>query len=112
MHFEIFVEERSAEAALLSIVPRIISPNTFEIYPHNGKPDLLRKLPNRLRGYRSWLPTDWRIVVLVDADRQDCGILKQELERHARAAGLHTRSTARSASRIQVINRIAIEELE
>jgi len=62
MHLELFVEEPSAEAALAILVPRIVGPEiTFRIYPHQGKTDLLHKLPARLRGYRSWLPADWRI---------------------------------------------------
>jgi hypothetical protein len=112
MHFVILVEEPSAEAALLIIVPRIISSNTFEIIRHIGKSDLLRKLPSRLRGYKSWLPADRRIVVVVDADNQDCRLLKRELDAHAIAAGLRIRSTAETSTEIQVINRIAIEELE
>ena len=113
MHIEFLVEEPSAEAALRNIVPGIAGPgHSFVVHPHQGKPNLLRSLPGRLRGYASWLPRDWRIVVLVDRDRQECHELKGELEQMARDAGLLTRTATPLPSRFQVINRIAIEELE
>ena len=113
MHVEFLVEEPSAEAALNNIVPRIIGRGlTFTIHPHQGKPDLLKCLPDRLRGYARWLPPDWRIVVLVDQDREDCRRLKARLESAASEAGLTTQTAAGAASRIQVVNRIAVEELE
>ena len=52
MHIEFLVEERSAEAALQNLLPRIFgSVATFTIHPYQGKPDLLKKLPIRLKGY-------------------------------------------------------------
>lgn len=111
-HVEFLVEEPSAEAALIRLAPAILGPNTtFQVHPHNGKPDLLARLPGRLRGYRPWLPADWRIAVLIDADEADCRQLKARLEDAARAAGLVTRSAAGGAQ-FQVLNRLAIQELE
>jgi hypothetical protein len=49
--------------------------------------------------------------VVVDRDDDDCEALKSELENAARAAGLVTRSRARGP-RWQLVNRIAVEELE
>jgi len=49
--------------------------------------------------------------VLVDRDGDDCGALKATLEEMSEAAGLQTRSSKGTGS-YQVINRIAIEELE
>ena len=112
MHIEFFVEEPSAEAALYNLVPRIVGPEiSFKVHSYQGKSDLLTKLPGRLRGYRDWLPEDWRIVVLLDADREDCRELKRHLDEVAAQAGLVTRTVAGSP-RFQVLNRIAIEELE
>lgn len=110
MHLEILVEEPSAEAALLHLVPKILPGISHRIFPHQGKHHLLRVLPNRLRGYARWLPPDWRVVVVVDADRDDCRQLKRRLEEIAASSGLTTRSVR--AGRIQVLNRIAVEELE
>jgi hypothetical protein len=113
MHIEFLVEEPSAEVALLAIVPQILGAEvSFRIHPHQGKNDLLRKLLNRLKGYRAWLPEDWRIVVLIDGDNEDCRTLKASLEEIARRAGLMTKSGKAAGSNIQVVNRIAIEELE
>lgn len=111
-HLEILVEEPSMEAFLRVLLPRLI-PNdrTFEIYPFQGKTDLLGKLEARLRGYAKWLPEDWRIVVVTDRDRDDCLELKCRLETMAARAGLHSRSRAGSVL-WQLVNRIAIEELE
>lgn len=113
MHIEFLVEEPSAEAALHNIVPKILGQDvSFVIHPHQGKPDLLTKLPGRLRGYRGWLPKDWRIVVLIDLDDENCEALKATLEKAASDAGLMTRSMAAAGSRFQVLIRLAIEELE
>jgi len=113
MHIEFLVEEPSAEAALFNIVPKILSRDvSFRIHPHQGKQDLLGKLLPRLRGYKNWLPEDWRIVVLVDADDEDCRVLKTKMENIANDARLVTKSRRTIGSSFQVLNRLAIEELE
>ncbi len=111
MHLEVLVEESSAEAALGNLLPKIVGREvTHSIHPHQGKSDLLDKLPSRLRGYENWLPADWRIVVLVDQDRSGCREIKGRLERAAAQAGLVTKSTRLPS--FQVLNRLAVEELE
>ena len=113
MHIEFLVEEPSAAEALMNVVPGIIGgTHSFDIHYHQGKRDLLRKLPARLRGYHRWIPDDWRIVVLVDEDRKDCHAIKNNLEETAAAAGFHTKTTPDACGRFQVLNRLAIEELE
>jgi hypothetical protein len=110
-HIEMLVEEASMEAALRELLPRVLGALTFNVYPHSGKRDLLSKLPERLRAYARWLPDGYRIVVVMDRDDDDCGKLKGRLEEAAKGAGLTTRSAARGM-KYQVINRLAIEELE
>ena len=110
-HLEFLVEEPSMEAFLKAALPRLLQDCTFQTHAFQGKPDLLRKLPNRLRGYRHWLPDDQRIVVVVDRDSDECRALKRRLEEAAAAAGLRTRSQAVGGC-WQVVNRIVIEELE
>lgn len=113
MHVEFLVEEPSAEAALREFLSSLLgAENTFRIHAHQGKRDLLNSLAGRLRGYSKWLPDDWRIVVLVDRDAEDCRRLKRRLNRLAKDAGLKTRADARSPGIIRVLNRIALEELE
>ena len=113
MHFEFLVEELSTEAALSNLVPNILeAEHTFAVHPFQGKPDLLANLPARLRAFRKWLPKDWRIVVLIDEDREDCKALKGQLEKAAKKAGLVTRTSTKGQSPFQILNRLAIEELE
>jgi hypothetical protein len=112
VHLEILVEEPSMEAFLRALLPRVLGElATFEVYPYQGKQDLLGKLDDRLRGYTAWLPRNWRIVVMLDRDDDDCIGLKQTVEQLATKARLRTRA-AGSSPCWQVVNRIAIEKLE
>jgi hypothetical protein len=91
-HLEILVEESSMEAFLRELLPRLLGDEvSFAVYPYQCKDALLSKLPARLDGYAKWLPETWRIM--------------------ASDAGLRTR-TAGAGEQWQVVNRIAIEELE
>lgn len=100
------------EAFLRALLPRLLPEDrTFEVHPFQGKDDLLGKLEARLRGYAAWLPEDWRIVVVVDRDDDDCRDLKQRLEAIAQRAGLRSRSRSGGLP-WQLVNRIAVEELE
>jgi len=111
MHIEILVEEQSMEETLKILLPRMLVPETtYRILNFQGKKNLLKHLPARLRGYR-WISDDYRIVILLDEDRQDCIELKQQLENAAQQAGLSTKTSA-SGSQFQVLNRIVVEELE
>ena len=111
-HLEFLVEEPSAEAFLVELLPRLLDGRaTFTIHAHQGKSDLIGKLAGRLRGYAKWLPEIVRIVVLVDLDDDNCDALKQRMEQYAKTAGLLTRTSAGEAP-WRVVNRIAIVELE
>ncbi len=99
------------EAFLEQVLPKILEQRaTFTVHAHNGKASLLHKLSDRLRGYARWLPPNYRIIVVIDRDGDDCKAIKQHLEASAAAAGLSTRSV--TACCWQVANRIAVEELE
>lgn len=101
---EVLVEEPSAEEALKTLLPRIVPGVAFRIVPFNGKGDLLRKLPVRLRDYTYyWAETGLRIVVLLDRDDDDCTELKRRLVEIAHSVGLPGEAT---------LFRIVIEELE
>jgi hypothetical protein len=109
----VFVEEESAEAALSALIPRIVGSSvTYRFHTYAGKQALLKRLPQRLAAYGSWLPDDWRIVVLVDRDRDECHDLKDRMEKAATQAGLGTRQRPGINGRVQVTNRIAVNELE
>ena len=111
-HLEIMVEEPSMESFLRIVLPTFL-PNgtTFDIYPFQGKDDLLGKLPSRLQGYKKWLPPSYRIVIVVDRDDDPCIDLKKCLENITRDANLASRSAVQMTT-WEVVNRIAIEELE
>jgi hypothetical protein len=110
---EFLVEEPSMEAALGNLLPRALGQTDhFRVHVFQGKTDLLKELPARLAAYRRWLPPDGRIVVLVDRDADDCSLLKARLDELAKAAGLRTRSEGAGSCSFQVLNRIAVEELE
>ncbi|MCX6592176.1 MAG: DUF4276 family protein [Acidobacteria bacterium] len=111
-HLHVIVEDQSTEAALRVLLPKILRQDlTFEIFPHQCKQDLLKHLPNRFRGYKQWLPDDWRIIVLCDLDNDDCKQLKDRLESFAMQARLMTKRSSSRGS-YQVVTRLAIEELE
>ena len=113
MHIEFLLEEPSAEAVLNAILPKILSDNiSFELHVFKGKQDLLRKLPTQLQVYSKWIPNNWRIMVLIDEDRRNCHELKAKLENAAHEAGFVTKSNAAPNENFQVVNRLAIEELE
>jgi hypothetical protein len=113
LHLEFLVEEASLESALTQLLPKIL-PSTVssKIHAFRGKPDLLAKLPDRLKGYQAWLPPDWKIVILIDQDREDCLELKEKLEIMAISSGLITKSSCQKDKSFQVLNRIVVEELE
>ncbi len=113
-HLVLLVEEPSMEAFLHALLPRMVPPGrTFEIHPFQGKADLMSKVEARLRAYAQWLPDDWRLLVLVDRDDEDCVALKVRMEEISSRAGLVTRARATSGRcDWQLANRIAIEELE
>ena len=112
VHLEVLVEEYSAEVTLEALLPKLLPERaTFKIHAFRGKHDLLKKLPDRLKAYRSWIPENWRIVVLCDRDRDDCYKLKKELEDRAKKSDFTTKSSP-DGDRFTVLNRIAIEELE
>ena len=100
------------EVFLQSCLDRMLPPDcSFRIHTFRGKCALLRNIHHRLQGYRRWRPPNTRIVIVIDRDSDDCHQLKKRLENAASLSGLQTRTQAEDNS-WQVVNRIAIEELE
>jgi Domain of unknown function (DUF4276) len=100
---DFLVEEASMEEALRVLLPRMMGKRPFEIYRYTCKPELMQRLPNRLRGYAR-LPGLRTVVVLVDRDDDDCRKLKSKLDEIVVTIG--------ASGRMVVVNRIVIEELE
>lgn len=108
----VLVEEISMEATLEKLLPHLLGNTEFEIRRFQCKDDLLKQLPDRLRAYATWLPENWAILVLVDRDDDDCTALKERLEAMAKDSGLATKTGAGHGKHFQIVNRLAIEELE
>ena len=113
MHLEFLVEELSAEIALRNLLPKLVTDeHSFKIITFQGKKDLLNKLTIELKAYKRRIDKNFRIIILVDRDDQDCRILKQELELCSKEAKLVTRTASQDKLNYTVVNRIASEELE
>lgn len=113
MHIEFLVEDLSTQEACTMFLPNLLPSGTeYEIRSFRGKQDLISKLPDRLKGYRGWIPQSWRIVVLVDLDNENCQDLKSKLEDISQQAGFITKTACIQGQTFQVLNRIMIEELE
>lgn len=84
---------------------------SFQVVEFGNKQQLLRKLPERLAGYRHWVTPGHVLVVVVDRDEDDCHALKARLEEIAAQAQLSTRSFPKDGQ-FTVLTRLAIEELE
>ena len=120
MFLEVFVEGASDAPVVDEILSRrfrLVKNQDFRIISHRGKgrlphnpnsrPDpqhrgLLDQLPAKLRGCAHW-PESYHIVVLVDADRDDCRDLLDKLQDMYRRLEKKPRN---------VLFRIAVEETE
>lgn len=72
------LEEPSTKHLLDILLPKILPEDVeFQTIPHNGKRDLERSIPRKLRGWNE--PGDIRFVILHDQDTQNCVQLKQSL---------------------------------
>ncbi|MGW7516977.1 DUF4276 family protein [Streptomyces sp. NPDC054796] len=115
---EVLVEEESASTALRPLIHKILEGTgaRFQIRHFRGKPDLIKRLPERLRGYAQARKRgeDLRVVVLVDRDSDDCAVLKADLDAIAREAGLTPRAGTGSGSSgsFHVLTCVAVRELE
>lgn len=114
----VLVEEQSAQEFLQVMLPKMAPELAFVIHAYQGKEDLLAKLPARLRAFGRYLTAADLILVLLDRDDDDCGVLKTRMENIAKAAGLPVFHANRPVGRksgkpgVRVVNRIAVEELE
>ena len=78
MKLVFLLEEPSMKYLLDELLPRSLPKDIdFQTIPHNGKRDLEKSIPRKLRGWNE--PGDIRFVILHDQDTKDCIALKQEL---------------------------------
>jgi len=92
------VEEKSMKVLLDGLIPRAFPSTEFICVPHEGKQDLEKSIPRKLK---AWREPGARFVVVRDNDNGDCRALK------ARLVGL-----CADTGRTDVLVRIACQELE
>ena len=92
------LEESSMKFLLEGLLPRIFPGIMFQCIAHEGKDDLEKSIPRKLR---AWREPGVRFVVLRDKDQNDCVSLKQRLLAICEEAG-----------RPDTLVRIACYELE
>ena len=80
------------------LLPRLFPELSFQCIPHDGKRDLAKSVPRKLR---AWREPDVRFVVMRDQDGADCREVKSQLVESCRNAGRH-----------DVLVRVVCRELE
>jgi hypothetical protein len=79
MEIVFFLEELSAKVFLDEFLPSILPVGTtFRTIPHQGKSDLQKSLPVKLRAWRN---PQARFVILQDKDSNDCISVKESLRK-------------------------------
>ena len=63
------LEERSMKTLLEGLLPRLMPDKSFICIPHEGKQDLEKSIPRKLR---AWHEPGARFVVVRDNDGGDC----------------------------------------
>ena len=94
----LLLEEYSMKVLLASLLPRLFPNIEFLCVPHEGKNDLEKSIPRKLR---AWREPGVRFVVVRDNDGADCRALKAELVKLCSDGG-----------RDDTLVRIACQELE
>ena len=92
------LEELSMKALLEVLLPRVAPNLPFVLVAHEGKRDLAKSIPRKLK---AWRTPGARFIVVHDQDRADCRALKRNLQ-----------ETVPPARRKDTFVRIACRELE
>lgn len=74
------LEEASMEVCLNQILPKFLpSDVTFQVIPHEGKQDLEKSIPRKLRAWNNYESMEYKFIILRDKDGGDCISLKNNL---------------------------------
>lgn len=92
------LEEPSMKLLLEGLLPRLFPGLDFKLLPHEGKSDLEKSIPRKLR---AWNDPSAQFVVVRDNDGGDCAQLKERL-----------RQLCQQGGRPGTLIRIACQELE
>ena len=81
------LEEPSIDNVLKTILPKII-PETvsFICIPHQGKQDLAKSIPNKIKAFKQFSPKT-QFIIVHDQDSNDCKELKSDLLEICQRAG-------------------------
>jgi hypothetical protein len=113
LHLEFLLEGESDEIVLGALLPKILPAEiTYAFHVFRSKQNLLKKLPERLRGYRSWLPLNWKIAILRDSDSEDCKKLKEHIKEIIVRENFSIFSNTKLTQEGIIIIRLAIQEME
>lgn len=97
--FVFLLEEASAKALLVAILPRLLPAEAVTTYlVFNGKNDLEKRLDRKLKSY---LNPNAKFVVMRDQDQEDCRAVKRRLQNICTVSG-----------KPQTLVRIVCRELE
>ncbi len=98
MKLVFLLEEKSMKRFLDIVLPKILPAEIqFQTIPHEGKTDLEKSIPRKLR---AWNEPDTKFIIIQDQDSWDCKKLKQKLVELCKPTGK------------QYVVRIACQELE
>ena len=92
------LEEDSMRILLEGLLPKLFPELLFQCVPHDGKQDLEKSIPRKLK---TWREPGVRFIVVRDQDSADCHQVKAELAQLCRRAG-----------RRAVLIRVVCRELE
>ena len=92
------LEEDSMRILLEGLLPRLFPELSFQCVPHEGKQDLEKSIPRKLK---AWREPGVRFVVVRDQDSADCHQVKTNLVQLCQSTG-----------RRDVLVRVACRELE
>lgn len=81
---EILVEETSMKEFLILLLPRVLPDNwilnhNYFIRSFEGKQDLQKGIPNKIKVFSNWRREKVGVVILQDQDSSDCKELKEKL---------------------------------
>lgn len=75
----VMVEEQSMEVVVKAIVEKLTLRDRTIVIPHQGKTDLEKSFPKKLRAWNTGI--DSRFVICRDNDGGDCAVLKENLQK-------------------------------
>jgi hypothetical protein len=78
------LEEYSMKVFLDNLLPRLFPTLEFLCVPHEGKSDLVKSIPRKLK---AWQEPGVKFMIVHDQDGNDCIVLKQRLQQCAQDGG-------------------------